>query len=164
MAGGRAAAFIDVASLYKAARELGVKRLEYSAIKEYLDKEYEGRFIRPYVYLSLNPDGKLEKLVRYLRRTGYTVTSRIYDERFTTSLATWMAMDIVDLSERLDTVVLFALDPTMVPVVEWLKKRMITVVLVSHKSITSAELLDMVDQHVQVADIPNIVGSGDDWA
>jgi uncharacterized LabA/DUF88 family protein len=163
MAGGKVAAFIDVASLYKAARELGVKRLEYSAIKTFLDKEYEGRFTRPYVYLSLNPDGKLDKLVRYLRRTGYTVTSRIYDERFTTSLATWMAMDIVDMAERLDTVVLFTLDPPMIPVVEWLKKRMISVVLVSHKSITSAELLDAVDTHVAIADIPDIVGEGDAW-
>ncbi len=135
----KVALFIDGANLYAAARTLGFD-IDYKRLLEMFSAQ--GHLVRAYYYTALVEDqdySPIRPLVDWLDYNGYTMVTKPTKE-FTDSygrrkikgnMDIELAIDVMELAERLDHVVLFSGDGDFRRLVEAIQNKGVRVSVVS---------------------------------
>ena len=135
----RLALFIDGANLYAAARTLGFD-IDYKRLLELFSKQ--GRLIRAFYYTALMEDQEyspIRPLIDWLDYNGYTMVTKPMKE-FTDSygrrkvkgnMDIELAIDMLEMADRLDHIVLFSGDGDFRRLVEAVQRRGVRVTVVS---------------------------------
>ncbi len=135
----RIALFIDGANLYAAAKTLGFD-IDYKKLLEIFKRQ--GRLIRAFYYTAMFEDQEyspIRPLVDWLDYNGYTMVTKPTKE-YTDSMGRRkikgnmdieLAIDVLDMADRLDHVVLFSGDGDFRRLVEAVQRRGVRVSVVS---------------------------------
>ena len=161
----RTALFIDGANLYSASRNLGFD-VDYRNLLEYFRKQT--RVIRAYYYaavLETEEYSPLKPLTDWLAYNGYTLVTKPAREftdstgrrRVKGNMDIELAIDMLELADRLDHVVLFSGDSDFRRLVEAVQRRGVRVSVVSSvrtsPPMIADELRRQADQFLELSDI-----------
>jgi uncharacterized LabA/DUF88 family protein len=161
----RIALFIDGSNLFAAARGLGFDIDYKRLLEEFAGK---GRLVRAYYYTALIDDQEyspLRPLVDWLDYNGYTVVTKPAKE-FTDAMGRRkvkgnmdieLAVDVMELSARLDHAVIFSGDGDFRSLVEAVQRRGLRVSIVSTmrtaQPMVADELRRQADNFIELADL-----------
>jgi uncharacterized LabA/DUF88 family protein len=161
----RIALFIDGSNLFAAARGLGFDIDYKRLLEEFASK---GRLVRAYYYTALIDDQEyspLRPLVDWLDYNGYTVVTKPAKE-FTDAMGRRkvkgnmdieLAVDVMELSARLDHAVIFSGDGDFRSLVEAVQRRGLRVSIVSTmrtaQPMVADELRRQADNFIELADL-----------
>ncbi|MCH7692275.1 MAG: NYN domain-containing protein [Proteobacteria bacterium] len=135
----RIALFIDGSNLYAAARALAFD-IDYKRLLDYFSNE--GRLIRAFYYTALMEEQEyspIRPLVDWLDYNGYTMVTKPTKE-FTDSMGRRkikgnmdieLAIDVMEMAERLDHIVIFSGDGDFRRLVEAVQRKGVRVTVVS---------------------------------
>ena len=142
--------FIDGANLYAAAKALEVdidykKLLDWAATK--------GRFVRAFYYTALTDDydySPLRPLVDWLDYNGYTVVTKPTREytdsqgrkRIKGNMDIELAIDVMDMADKMDHIILFTGDGDFRRLVEAVQRKGVRVSVVSTLKTSPAMISD----------------------
>jgi uncharacterized LabA/DUF88 family protein len=161
----RVALFIDGANLYSASRNLGFD-VDYRNLLEYFRKQTH--VIRAYYYsavLETEDYSPLKPLTDWLAYNGYTLVTKPAKEftdasgrrRVKGSMDIEVAVDMLELSPRIDHAVLFSGDSDFRRLVEAMQRKGVRVSVVSSirtsPPMVADELRRQADQFLELADI-----------
>ncbi|HLB98386.1 MAG TPA: NYN domain-containing protein [Acetobacteraceae bacterium] len=161
----RVALFIDGANLYSASRNLGFD-VDYRNLLEYFRKQ--AHVIRAYYYsavLETEDYSPLKPLTDWLAYNGYTLVTKPAKEftdasgrrRVKGSMDIEVAVDMLELSPRIDHAVLFSGDSDFRRLVEAMQRKGVRVSVVSSirtsPPMVADELRRQADQFLELADI-----------
>ncbi len=161
----RTALFIDGANLYSASRNLGFD-VDYRNLLEFFRKQT--RVIRAYYYaavLETEEYSPLKPLTDWLAYNGYTLVTKPAREftdstgrrRVKGNMDIELAIDMLELADRLDHVVLFSGDSDFRRLVEAVQRRGVRVSVVSSvrtsPPMIADELRRQADQFLELSDI-----------
>jgi uncharacterized LabA/DUF88 family protein len=161
----RVALFIDGANLYSASRNLGFD-VDYRNLLEYFRKQ--AHVIRAYYYsavLETEDYSPLKPLTDWLAYNGYTLVTKPAKEftdasgrrRVKGSMDIEVAVDMLELSPRIDHAVLFSGDSDFHRLVEAMQRKGVRVSVVSSirtsPPMVADELRRQADQFLELADI-----------
>lgn len=135
------AVFCDVGNLYYCVgKKFETRKLDY---RKYL--EYAKTFGEVYTSAAYGSQVKEEakNFILCLKQLGFTTRFRESDreEKRRVNWGAGIAIDIVQLIDRVDTVVLGSSDPDLLPVVEYIKSKGIKVIIIAagiHRDLKSA--------------------------
>jgi uncharacterized LabA/DUF88 family protein len=163
----RIALFIDGANLYSAARSLGFD-IDYKRLLELFASK--GRLIRAFYYTALLEDQEyspIRPLVDWLDYNGYTLVTKPAKE-FTDSagrrkvkgnMDIELAVDMMEMVDRLDHVVLFSGDGDFRSLVEAVQRKGVRVSVVSsirtQPPMIADELRRQADQFIELDQLAN---------
>jgi len=165
LADERTALFIDGANLYSASRNLGFD-VDYRNLLEFFRKQT--RVIRAYYYaavLETEEYSPLKPLTDWLAYNGYSLVTKPAREftdaagrrRVKGNMEIELAVDMLELAERLDHVVLFSGDADLRRLVEAVQRRGARVSVVSTVRTTPPMIADdlrrQADQFLELSDI-----------
>jgi uncharacterized LabA/DUF88 family protein len=166
----RLALFIDGANLYSAGKTLGVE-VDYRKLLEEFRRR--GRLVRAYYYTALveNDDySPIRPLVDWLQYNGFKVVTKPAKE-FTDSagrrrvkgdMDVEITVDMLNLSTRVDHVVLFSGDGDLTRLVQAVQERGVRVSVVStlktSPPMIADELRRAADTFIELADLAELVG------
>jgi uncharacterized LabA/DUF88 family protein len=161
----RVALFIDGANLHAAARALGFD-IDYKRLLKYFQEQC--RLIRAFYYTALIEDQEyspLRPLVDWLDYNGFTMVTKPTKE-FTDAMGRRkikgnmdieLAIDVLEMSDKLDHVVLFSGDGDFRRLVEAVQRRGVRVSVVStvrsQPPMVADELRRQADVFVELADL-----------
>src|SRR5579883_2405185 len=161
----RVALFIDGANLYSAARALGFDIDYRRLLKVFREK---GRLVRAYYYTALVEDQEyspIRPLIDWLDYNGYTMVTKPTKE-FTDAMGRRkikgnmdieLAIDVMEMADRLDHIVLFSGDGDFRRLVEAVQRRGVRVTVVStirsQPPMVSDELRRQADAFVDLQDL-----------
>ncbi len=161
----RVALFIDGANLYAAARALGFD-IDYKRLLSLFSRE--GRLIRAFYYTALIDDQEyspIRPLVDWLDYNGYTMVTKPTKE-FTDSsgrrkikgnMDIELAVDVMEMAERLDHVVIFSGDGDFRSLVEATQRKGVRVTVVStvrsSPPMAADELRRQADYFIELQDL-----------
>jgi uncharacterized LabA/DUF88 family protein len=161
----RVCLFIDGANLYSASRNLGFD-VDYRNLLEFFRKR--SQLIRAYYYsavLDTEEYSPLKPLTDWLAYNGYTLVTKPAKEftdamgrrRIKGNMDIELAIDMLELSPRLDHAVLFSGDSDFRRLVEAVQRRGVRVSVISSIKTTppmiADELRRQADQYIELADI-----------
>ena len=157
--------FIDGANLYNAARALGFD-IDYKRLLEVFCSE--GRLIRAFYYTALLDDQEyspIRPLVDWLDYNGYTMVTKPTKE-FTDSygrrkikgnMDIELAVDVIDMADKLDHVVIFSGDGDFRRLVESVQRKGVRVSIVStvrsQPPMAADELRRQADVFIELQDL-----------
>ena len=161
----RTALFIDGANLYSASRNLGFD-VDYRSLLEFFRRK--SQFLRAYYYsavLETDDYTPLKPLIDWLAYNGYTLVTKPAKEftdaqgrrRIKGNMDIELAIDMLELADKIDHAVLFSGDSDFRRLVEAVQRRGVRVSVVS--SVRTAppmiadELRRQADQFVELSDI-----------
>ncbi len=161
----RIALFIDGANLYAAARALGFD-IDYKSLLSLFAAQ--GHLVRAFYYTALMEDQEyspIRPLVDWLDYNGYTMVTKPTKE-FTDSagrrkikgnMDIELAIDVLEMAERLDHIVLFSGDGDFRRLVEAVQRRGVRVTVVStfrsSPPMVADELRRQADRFVELQDL-----------
>jgi uncharacterized LabA/DUF88 family protein len=170
---GRFALFIDGANLHATSKELGIN-IDYKRVLDFFKQQ--GHFIRAYYYTALLQDqefSQIRPLVDWLDYNGYQMvtkpakqfTDASGNQRIKGNMDIEIAVDILELSENLDSVVLFSGDGDFQAAVKAVQRRGKRVTVVSSQQtkppMVADELRRQADEFIELAEIaPHIRRAG----
>lgn len=173
----RLALFIDGANLYSAARSLGFD-IDYKRLLGLF--QTKGRLIRAFYYTALVEDQEyspIRPLIDWLDYNGYTMVTKPVREftdahgrrKVKGNMDIELAIDMMEMAERLDHVVLFSGDGDFRRLIEAVQRRGVRVTVVSsirsQPPMVSDDLRRQADSFVELADLmPQIQRAGGDRA
>ena len=154
----RVAIFIDGENIHYSAKHLNM-RLDYLKLCRLLAGER--RLVRSYFYtaVSQQSEGKID-FINFLKLNGFTVVTREVKSFNDTdganrgirgSLDMEMAMDIITLSDHLDSVIMCTGDGDFRPVVDALARRGKHVEVCALREMTSTDLIAAADVYTDLA-------------
>jgi uncharacterized LabA/DUF88 family protein len=161
----RTALFVDGANLYSASRNLGFD-VDYRNLLEYFRRQT--RVIRAYYYAAVvetEEYSPLKPLTDWLAYNGYTLVTKPAREftdatgrrRVKGNMDIELAIDMLELADKLDHVVLFSGDSDFRRLVEAVQRRGVRVSVVSSVRTTppmvADELRRQADQFLELAEI-----------
>jgi uncharacterized LabA/DUF88 family protein len=161
----RLALFIDGANLYSAARSLGFD-IDYKRLLALF--QGKGRLIRAFYYTALVEEqdySPIRPLVDWLDYNGYSMVTKPVKEftdaagrrKVKGSMDIELAIDMMEMSERLDHIVLFSGDGDFRRLVEAVQRRGVRVTVVStirsQPPMISDELRRQADAFVELQDL-----------
>jgi len=161
----RLALFIDGANLYSAARSLGFD-IDYKRLLALFQSK--GRLIRAFYYTALIEDqdySPIRPLIDWLDYNGYTMVTKPIKEftdvngrrKVKGSTDIDLAIDMMDMADRLDHVVLFSGDGDFRRLVEAVQRRGVRVTVVStirsQPPMVSDDLRRQADAFVDLQDL-----------
>ncbi len=168
----RVAAFIDGANLYAAARSL-MFDIDYKKLLGYFQSNC--RFVRAFYYTALLDDQEyspIRPLVDWLDYNGYTMITKPAKE-FTDSMGRRkikgsvdieLAVDMMEMADKLDHIVLFSGDGDFRSLIEAVQRKGVRVTVVSTmrspSPMVSDELRRQADNFVDLADLVGVVSRG----
>lgn len=168
--GERLALFIDGANLYSAARALNYD-LDFRKLSDWFSRK--GQMVRAYYYTAIiegEEFSPIRPLVDWLDYNGFTVVTKPV-KRFTDAqghtrtkgnMDIEMAVDMLELSPRLDHVILFSGDGDFRRAVEAIQARGVRVTVVSTVKSQPPQIADelrrQADAFIDLADIIDQVG------
>lgn len=148
----RIGVFIDTQNLYHSARTLFNSNVNYKALVE--GAVGNRKLVRAFAYVIKSEAGDESKFFEALTDLG--IETRVKDLQVFYSgekKADWdvgIAMDIVRLSEKIDSVVLVSGDGDFLEVLRYVKSRGIRAELMAFKKTTSAKLLEEADDYTDL--------------
>jgi uncharacterized LabA/DUF88 family protein len=148
----RVGVFIDTQNLYHSARSLFNSNVNYKTLIE--NAVGTRRLMRAFAYVIKSESSDESKFFEALTDLG--IETRVKDLQIFFSgekKADWdvgIAMDIVRLSEKIDTVVLVSGDGDFLEVLRYVKSRGIRAELMAFKKTTSAKLLEEADDFIDL--------------
>jgi uncharacterized LabA/DUF88 family protein len=136
---GSIALFIDGANLYATSKTLGFDIDYRRLLKEF---QSNGALLRAFYYTAIiegQEYSSIRPLIDWLDYNGYTVVTKTAKEfvdvsgrrKVKSSMDVELAVDAMDLAERIDQMVLFSGDGDFRPVVEAVQRRGVRVTVVS---------------------------------
>lgn len=161
----RVALFIDGANLYSAARSLGFD-IDYKRLLALFQNK--GRLIRAFYYTALVEEQEyspIRPLIDWLDYNGYTMITKPAREftdaygrrKMRGNMDIELAVDMMEIAERLDHIVLFSGDGDFRRLVESVQRRGVRVTVVSttrsQPPMTSDDLRRQADSFVELADL-----------
>ena len=167
----RIAIFVDGANLYSAAKALAFD-IDYKKLLEEFRRR--GVLVRAYYYTAIIEDQEyspLRPLVDWLDYNGFTMVTKAakrYTEYATGLTRTKgnmdieIAVDMMEIAERVDHVVLFSGDGDFRRLVEAVQRKGVRVTVVStvksQPPMAADELRRQADTFVDLADLANLIG------
>jgi uncharacterized LabA/DUF88 family protein len=164
------ALFIDGANLYATARALGFDIDYKRLLKEFQDR---GALLRAFYYTTLIEDQEfvsLRPLIDWLDYNGYTVVTKLTKEfidaagrrKVKGSMNIELAVNAMELADRIDAMVLFSGDGDFRPLLEAVQRRGVHVTVVStlasQPPMVADELRRQADVFLDLADLKAKVG------
>jgi len=161
----RIALFIDGANLYAAARALGFD-IDYKRLLEVFAKN--GRLVRAFYYTALIEDQEyspIRPLVDWLDYNGYSMVTKPTKEytdasgrrKIKGNMDIELAIDMLEMADRLDHIVLFSGDGDFRKLVEAVQRRGVRVTVVStvrsHPPMVADELRRQADVFLELQDL-----------
>jgi uncharacterized LabA/DUF88 family protein len=161
----RTALFIDGANLYAATRSLGFD-IDYRRLLDYFGSKTT--LVRAYYYSALletEEYSPLKPLTDWLAYNGYTLVTKPAKEftdalgrrRIKGNMDIELAIDMLELSPRLDHAILFSGDSDFRRLVEAVQRRGVRVTVISSiktsPPMIADELRRQADQYLELADI-----------
>jgi len=161
----RIALFIDGSNLYSSARNLGFD-IDYKKLRELFSSK--GQLVRAFYYTALIDDqdySPLRPLVDWLDYNGYTLVTKSAKEftdtegrrRIKGNMDIELAIDVLEMAERLDHVVLFSGDGDFRRLVEAVQRRGVRVTVVSttrtSPPMVADELRRQCDHFIELRDL-----------
>jgi uncharacterized LabA/DUF88 family protein len=161
----RMALFIDGANLYSSARNLG-SDIDYKKLLNLFDAK--SRLIRAFYYTALIDDqdySPIRPLVDWLDYNGYTVVTKPAKEftepdgrrRIKGNMDMELAIDMLEMSDRLDHIVLFSGDGDFRYLLESVQRKGVRVTVVStirtSPPMMADELRRQADDFIEIRDI-----------
>jgi uncharacterized LabA/DUF88 family protein len=161
----RLALFIDGPNLYNAARALTFD-IDYRRLLQLFQSK--GRLIRAFYYTAVAEDqdySPIRPLVDWLDYNGFTMVTKPMKEftdsqgrrRFRASMDIELAVDMMDLADKLDHVVLFSGDGNFRRLVESIQRKGVRVSVVSsirtQPPMIADELRRQADMFIDLADL-----------
>ena len=161
----RIALFIDGANLYAAARSLGFD-IDYKRLLDVFAKN--GRLVRAFYYTALIEDQEyspIRPLVDWLDYNGYTMVTKPTKEytdasgrrKIKGNMDIELAIDMLEMSERLDHIVLFSGDGDFRKLVEAVQRKGVRVTVVStvrsHPPMVADELRRQADVFLELQEL-----------
>ena len=158
----RIALFIDGANLYAAARALGFD-IDYKRLLDVFAKN--GRLVRAFYYTALIEDQEyspIRPLVDWLDYNGYSMVTKPTKEytdasgrrKIKGNMDIELAIDMLEMAERLDHIVLFSGDGDFRKLVEAVQRRGVRVTVVStvrsHPPMVADELRRQADVFLEL--------------
>lgn len=154
----RVAVFIDGENIHYSAKHMNM-RMDYLKLCRRLAGDR--RLVRSYFYTAISnqSEGKID-FINFLKLNGFTVVTkevRNFSEMDTStrsvrsSLDMEMAIDVLDMSQHLDSVVLCTGDGDFVPLVAALARRGKHVEVCGLREMTSTDLIAAADEYVDLA-------------
>ncbi|HEY1426989.1 MAG TPA: NYN domain-containing protein [Caulobacteraceae bacterium] len=166
----RLALFIDGANLYSSAKGLGFD-IDYKRLLE--EFRARGVLVRAYYYTALVEEqdySPIRPLVDWLDYNGFTLvtkTAREYTDsqgrkRWRGDMDVDLAVDMMEITDRVDHVVLFSGDGDFRRLVEAVQRRGVRVTVVStvksQPPMASDDLRRQADVFIDLADLSEIIG------
>jgi uncharacterized LabA/DUF88 family protein len=163
------ALFIDGANLYAAARALGFD-IDYKRLLELFAAE--GRLVRAFYYTALLDDQEyspIRPLVDWLDYNGYTMVTKPTKEftdatgrrKIKGNMDIELAIDMMDMADRLDHIVLFSGDGDFRRLVEAVQRKAVRVTVVStlrsQPPMVADELRRQADSFVELQDLEDSI-------
>ncbi len=148
----RVGVFIDTQNLYHSARSLFNSNVNYKNLVE--GAVGDRRLLRAFAYVIKSDTSDESKFFDALNELG--IETRVKDLQIFYSgekKADWdvgIAIDIVRLSEKIDTVVLVSGDGDFLEVLRYVKSRGIRAEVMAFKKTTSAKLLEEADDFIDL--------------
>ena len=163
----RVAVFIDGENIHYSAKHMNM-RMDYLKLCRRLAGER--RLIRSYFYTAISnqSEGKID-FINFLKLNGFTVVTkevRNFNEMDTStrsvrsSLDMEMAIDALDMSTHLDSVILCTGDGDFQPLVAALARRGKHVEVCGLREMTSTDLIAAADEYVDLASAQGRTGAG----
>jgi uncharacterized LabA/DUF88 family protein len=161
----RIALFIDGANLYAAARALGFD-IDYKRLLEVFAKN--GRLVRAFYYTALIEDQEyspIRPLVDWLDYNGYSMVTKPTKEytdasgrrKIKGNMDIELAIDMLEMADRLDHIVLFSGDGDFRKLVDAVQRRGVRVTVVStvrsHPPMVADELRRQADVFLELQDL-----------
>jgi len=161
----RTALFIDGANLYAATRSLGFD-IDYRRLLEYFGNK--SNLIRAYYYSALletEEYSPLKPLTDWLAYNGYSLVTKPAKEfadaqgrrRIKGNMDIELAIDMLEMAEKLDHAILFSGDSDFRRLVEAVQRKGVKVSVVStiktNPPMIADELRRQADQYIELADI-----------
>ncbi len=161
----RLALFIDGANLYSAARSLGFD-IDYKRLLSLFQSK--GRLIRAFYYTALVEEqdySPIRPLIDWLDYNGYSMVTKPVKEftdaagrrKVKGSMDIELAIDVMEMADRLDHIVLFSGDGDFRRLVEAVQRRGVRVTVVStirsQPPMVSDELRRQADAFVELQDL-----------
>jgi uncharacterized LabA/DUF88 family protein len=148
----RVGMFVDVQNMFYSAKSLHQSKLDYSKLLE--EVVQDRKLVRAIAYVVQKPDVDQSSFLEALRRSGYEVKKKdlvVRDDG--TTKGDWnlgIALDVVSLTSKLDTIVLVTGDGDFVPLAHMVKAHGCRVEVVSFEQCTSNELMRACDQFITI--------------
>ena len=148
----RVGVFVDVQNMFYSAKHIKNAKLDFSKLME---KAVRGRqLIRAICYIVDNPDIDQSGFTDMLRQNGYEIKTKPLRTRSDgTSKADWdmgIAIDAVNVADKLDIIVLVSGDGDFIDLVHHLKGRGVHVEAISFINSTNDDLIKAVDYHIPI--------------
>ncbi|MEN9247211.1 MAG: NYN domain-containing protein [Gloeomargarita sp. GMQP_bins_120] len=152
---GRIAIFIDGSNLFYAALQLGIE-IDYSKLLCYLTAG--SRLLRAFFYTGVDPTNeKQQGFLLWMRRNGYRVVCKelvqLPDGSKKANLDVEIAVDMLSLVGSYDTAILVSGDGDLAYAVDAVSYRGVRVEVVSLRSMTSDNLINVADRYIDLETI-----------
>jgi uncharacterized LabA/DUF88 family protein len=150
---------IDASSLFYAASTLGIE-IDYIRLLETLRSQK--RLVFAYYYTGFNPGNKKQQaFLRWMQSNGYRVISKeiaqVADGNRKADLTVEMAVDMLTLSSRCDTVLLLSGNGNLLYAVQTIARLGLRIELVSLRDMTSDSLMTIADQYTDLGSIKDSI-------
>ncbi len=144
----RIALFVDSQNLYYSARMGYAAKVNYEKLLRLITENR--KLVKAYAYIVQPPDGDVKPFATSLERIGYIVKTKDVRTRANGSAkANWdmgIALDILGILERVDTIVLASGDGDFVPLVDFIKARNRRVEIFAFAENTAYDLKEKADK------------------
>jgi len=144
----RIAIFVDSQNLYYSARMGYAAKVNYEKLHKLITENRN--LIKAYAYIVQAPDGDVKPFATSLERIGYIVKVKDVRTRSDGSAkANWdmgMALDILGILDRVDTIILASGDGDFVPLVDFIKTKNKRVEIFAFAENTAYDLKEKADK------------------
>lgn len=144
----RIAIFVDSQNLYYSARMGYAAKVNYEKLLKLITENRN--MIKAYAYIVQAPDGDVKPFATSLERIGYIVKVKDVRTRSDGSAkANWdmgMALDILGILDRVDTIILASGDGDFVPLVDFIKTKNKRVEIFAFAENTAYDLKEKADK------------------
>ncbi|MCK4756045.1 NYN domain-containing protein [candidate division WOR-3 bacterium] len=144
----RIAIFVDSQNLYYSARMGYAAKVNYEKLLKLITENRN--MIKAYAYIVQAPDGDVKPFATSLERIGYIVKIKDVRTRSDGSAkANWdmgMALDILGILDRVDTIILASGDGDFVPLVDFIKTKNKRVEIFAFAENTAYDLKEKADK------------------
>ena len=159
---GRVAIFIDGSNLFYSALQLGIE-IDYLKLLKCLTRG--DRLLRPYFYTGVDPSNeKQQNFLLWMRHHGYRVVSKdlvqFANGSRKANLDVEIVVDMMRLVEHYDTAVLVSGDGDLAYAVNSISYSGARVEVVSLRSMTSDNLINIADHYLDLEQIKDCIKKG----
>lgn len=155
----RAAIFIDGASLYYAAQQLGIE-IDYSKLLYELAKDH--RLLRAFFYTGVDrTNEKQQGFLLWMRHNGYRVITKELthypDHPKRLSLDVEITVDMIKLANYCETIILVSGDGNLSYAVNSISYEGVQVQVVSPRSMVSESLINVCDRYIDLETLKPLI-------